>query len=81
MKFVKKKGYHLSPYYFLELAMATNPSSATIRRRKNCRSLRRRDGLIQYARDNTSQNGEDGIIAKIFDILPSSQQRWCVDVG
>ena len=59
----------------------TNPSSATIRLRKNCRSLRRRDGLIQYARDNTSQNGEDGIIAKIFDTLPPTQQRWCVDVG
>ena len=62
--------------------MAANPSSTTIRRRKNCRSLRRRDGLIKYARDSTSQNGEDGIIAKIFDILPPSpQQRWCVDVG
>ena len=60
------------------------PDSTTpiIRRRKNCRSLRRRDGLIKFAHNNTSQNGEDGIIARLFDdLLPPSEQRYCVDVG
>ena len=38
--------------------------------------------LIKYACDNTSQNGEDGIIARIFnDLLPTAEQRYCVDVG
>jgi len=58
---------------------------ATIRTRK-VRTLRRRDGLVSFARNNTSQGGEDGIIAKIFEVLDSApdfqqQQRWCVDVG
>ena len=57
-------------------------TQSVIRRRKNCRSLRRRDGLIKYAKNNTSQCGEDGIIARIFnDILPPSNERYCVDVG
>jgi isopenicillin N synthase-like dioxygenase len=29
----------------------------------------------------TSQNGEDGIIARIFDLLPFQSSRVCVDVG
>ena len=50
------------------------------------RSLRRRDGLIQFAEDVTSQGGEDGIIAAIFQTLDATQRgaartRWCVDVG
>ena len=60
----------------------------TIRRRTNRRSLRRRDGLIKYAHNNTSQNGEDGIIDRLFNVLlppPSSststKKRYCVDVG
>ena len=58
--------------------MSSNP----VIRRRVVKSQRRRDGLIQYARDNTSQNGEDGIIAKIFEVLPSpSYPRVCVDVG
>ncbi|KAL7549192.1 hypothetical protein ACHAWF_012458 [Thalassiosira exigua] len=60
--------------------MATR-SNEIIRRRKDCRSLRRRDGLIRYARNNTSQNGEDGIISRLFELLPASRQRWAVDVG
>jgi hypothetical protein len=31
----------------------------------------RRDGLIQFAPDNTSQNRKDGIIEHIFKLLPS----------
>lgn len=62
-----------------------DPSVPVIRRRIP-KSQRRRDGLIQYANDITSQNGEDGIIRKIFDdILPplesNSERRYCVDVG
>jgi hypothetical protein len=51
-------------------------------------SRRRRDGLIRFAADNTSQNGEDGIIARIFHLLPpppatadGKAHRLCVDVG
>ena len=70
--------------------MSNNNSSAPVIRRRIPRSQRRRDGLIQYACDITSQNGEDGIIRKIFnDILPPlptdaeniNQRRYCVDVG
>lgn len=49
---------------------------------ENCRTLRSCDGLIKYARNNTSQNGEDGIIARLFnELLPPSPQRFCVDVS
>ena len=64
----------------------TNASAPVIRRRTP-KSQRRRDGLIQYASDATSQNGEDGILRKIFDdILPLplpnvDQKRYCVDIG
>lgn len=48
-------------------------------------SLRRKDGLLQHARENVfSQNGEDGILAFVFaTILPPQPgvTRWCVDVG
>ena len=50
-------------------------------RRRATTTRRRRDGLIQFARDNTSQNGEDGILAKLFELLPACRQRVCVDVG
>ena len=72
-----------------EYFMSNNSSTPVIRRRVP-KSQRRRDGLIQYACDITSQNGEDGIIRKIFnDILPplvvdtenGVEQRYCVDVG
>lgn len=64
----------------------TKPS---IKLRKR-RSLRDRSGLISYASDNTSQGGEDGIIAKLFELLPCASpeggdsgtcSRWLVDVG
>jgi hypothetical protein len=49
---------------------------------------RRRDGIIRFAADRTSQNGEDGIIARIFQLLPPSPatadgqtKRLCIDVG
>ena len=58
-----------------------DPKSTTIRSRKDCRSLRRRDGLIKYAYNNKSQNGEDGIIKRLFELLPFAEKRHCVDVG
>ena len=57
------------------------------------RTIRSRDGLIRYARNEFSQGGEDGILEKIFTILDESLvktsgkhekpdiQRCCVDVG
>jgi hypothetical protein len=36
--------------------------------------------LNQHKRNVTSQQGEDGIVEKIFEILPSSNQ-WCVEFG
>ena len=57
-----------------------DPQTTTISR-KDCRSLRRRDGLIKYASNNTSQNGEDGVIKRLFELLPFSKKRYCVDVG
>ncbi|CAJ1961771.1 unnamed protein product [Cylindrotheca closterium] len=56
-------------------------------RRRTPKSQRRKDGLIQYAKDITSQNGEDGIIEAIFQRIPPSNTnttnttRYCVDVG
>lgn len=55
--------------------------STPIIRRRTLKSQRRRDGLIQYAKDNTSQNGEDGIIDAIFQRIPCGVTRYCVDVG
>ncbi len=65
--------------------------NGTIRRIKTP-SRRRRDGLIQYAYDRTSQSGEDGIINFLFRKLPTTATknengvevnnvRWVVDVG
>ena len=48
-------------------------STAQIRRRRT-RSLRSRDGLIRFAHDITSQGGEDGILSKIFELIPPSRQ-------
>ena len=47
--------------------------NGTIRRRKPI-SQRRRDGLISFGRDHTSQSGEDGIIQRLFDLIPPQKQ-------
>ena len=52
-----------------------------IRRRVPPASNRRRTGLLSHAADVTSQNGEDGIIRRVFEMLPFQSQRVCVDVG
>jgi len=36
--------------------------------------------LLKYARKDTSQHGEDGIIEQIFKIMPPVN-KWCVEVG
>lgn len=36
--------------------------------------------LLESAENNTSQNGEDGIIEKIFSII-GEQNKWCVEFG
>jgi isopenicillin N synthase-like dioxygenase len=59
----------------------TKMTEPVIRRRAP--RIRSRDGLLQFAKDNTSQNGEDGIIERIFQLLPNppNSTRYCVDVG
>jgi len=42
---------------------------ATIRRREDVRTLRRRDGLLRYASNVTSQNGEDGILRRLMELV------------
>ncbi len=69
--------------------------NGTIRRRKPI-SQRRNDGLIRFGRDSTSQSGEDGIIQRLFELIPPQEhefhripisenkdemRRWCVDIG
>jgi len=47
-------------------------------------SHRKTNGLIRYGFNKTSQNGEDGIIQRIFDLIPLRENqtyRWCIDVG
>jgi hypothetical protein len=36
--------------------------------------------LAEHARKVTSQNGEDGIIEKIFDVI-GTRNKWCVEFG
>lgn len=51
-------------------------------RRRQARSMRCRNGLIRFAKNVTSQNGEDGIIQRLFELIPTSSNiHWCVDVG
>jgi hypothetical protein len=78
----------------LEQQQQHSDRAAIVRTRK-VPSQRRRDGLIRYAYDRTSQNGEDGIIERIFELIPHTPQRnhrcddftgdhhtrLCVDVG
>jgi hypothetical protein len=37
--------------------------------------------LLTYAKNFVSQYGEDGIIERIFEILPTSTNPWCVEFG
>ena len=60
-----------------------NDANGTILREK-LPSHRRRDGLIKNAYDITSQSGEDGIIERLFQLIPTEPDRggrYCVDVG
>ena len=48
--------------------------NGTIRRRKPI-SQRRHDGLIRFGHDNTSQSGEDGVIHRLFELIPPQQPQ------
>lgn len=37
--------------------------------------------LLEHYRNDYSQAGEDGILEKIFSILPRSEKPWCVEFG
>lgn len=37
--------------------------------------------LNKYASNTFSQFGEDGIIERIFQVLPAQPERWCVEFG
>jgi len=37
--------------------------------------------LLKYQNNIESQNGEDGIIAHIFSVLPPAEKRYCVEFG
>jgi len=37
--------------------------------------------LAGFARNVTSQDGEDGVIEKVFSILPARPKRHCVEIG
>lgn len=64
-----------------------NHHQPVIRKRSNLRSLRRKDGLMAHAYNVHSQNGEDGILQRLFELLtpPTNTTtittQWCVDVG
>jgi isopenicillin N synthase-like dioxygenase len=58
-----------------------NPSTTPTIRRRPLQSHRSRHGLVAHAKNITSQNGEDGIISRLFELLPYQERRVCVDVG
>jgi hypothetical protein len=43
-------------------------------------ATRTNDWLLQYRKNVTSQMGEDGIIEKIFELIPDTN-HWCVEFG
>lgn len=46
------------------------------------RDIRLTSPLLKYASNKTSQGGEDGIIQRVFDLLPDDGgPRYCVDIG
>ena len=58
-----------------------SPTPRPIIRRRPPKTTRTRQGLLSHAFNHTSQNGEDGILARLFSLLPPSLERTCVDVG
>lgn len=67
-----------------ERERGTWPNMARVERRSPL-SIRRKDGLLRYATNASSQCGEDGILEFIFStVLPPTQggnPRWVVEVG
>ncbi len=37
--------------------------------------------LLEHSRNVHSQSGEDGILERIFELLPPVEKRWCVEFG
>jgi hypothetical protein len=37
--------------------------------------------LLDFARNDFSQAGEDGVLEKILELLPETQDRWCDEFG
>ena len=44
-------------------------------------AVKRNDWLLDHRKNVTSQHGEDGILQKIFELIPSTGDRWCVEFG
>jgi len=65
-------------------ASSSLAAQAPIIRHRPIPSRRRRDGLVSFAYNVTSQHGEDGIVQRLFELLPPPGERtfsYCVDVG
>lgn len=55
--------------------MQTNVSDKT-----STNTARPNAWLIEYARDITSQNGENGIVEKVLEVI-GNNDKWCVEFG
>lgn len=42
--------------------------------------IKKNDWLLESSKDVTSQAGEDGVIEKIFEVIPQTNP-WCIDIG
>lgn len=40
-----------------------------------------KNSLSEYAYNKSSQFGEDGVVQRIFDVLPTQNRYWCVEFG
>ena len=66
------------------VSSASSSLTAPTIRHRPVPSRRRRDGLVSFACNVTSQHGEDGILQRLFELLPPPKERtmsYCVDVG
>jgi hypothetical protein len=61
----------------------TMPGAVAQHRRASSSIPKRQRGLSQYSLNWTSEQGEDGIIRRIFQLLPwfGEEVKYCVDVG
>jgi isopenicillin N synthase-like dioxygenase len=61
----------------------TMPGAVAQYQRASSSIPKRQEGLSKYSLNWTSEQGEDGIIRRIFQLLPSlgNEVKYCVDVG